>query len=396
MDHAIGTEIVRVPFDRPGVSRFLRVAYLVYRHDRLWVAPLESDALLTLSSRNPFYQHARIELWIARAGGRDVGRIAAIVDDHFHPPSGQPTAFFGYFECIDDPGISGALLRTVKDWARARGLERVLGPMNPSANDECGLLVQGFDTPPALMTTYNPPYYARLIEAAGFQKAKDLLAFDIQVAGSPAQRMERVALRFEKRNPELELRPVLKRTLDAELPHIKRIYNESWEKNWGFTPMTDAEIDFLAVRLKPLLTEGLVWIATQGGEPAGFLLIILDYNQVLQPLRGRLLSRGLFRALPYLLNLRTPDACRVIALGVRPEFRRRGIETVMLHRALQTVNRLKLQSADASWVLEENIPVQQTIAHQGGKVSKVYRLYESGSQHAEDPQQSTSGDSNAA
>lgn len=365
-----------VPFDRTGVLRFLRVAYPIYRSDPHWVAPLESDGLLTLSTGNPFYRHAAIQLWVARQGNRDLGRIAAIKDDHYQAPSRQPTAFFGYFECANDLAVSGPLFEAAKAWARERGQHRILGPMNPSANDECGLLIQGFDSAPALMTSYNPPYYPQLIEAAGFSKAKDLLAFDIEVAGSPAQRMERVTARFRQRNPGLQIRPLTKRTLASDLPLIKRIYNDAWEQNWGFTPMTDAEIDFLANRLKPILTEGLVWIATQDQEPVGFLLILLDFNQVLKPLRGRLLSPGLFQALPYLLNLKTPDACRVIALGVRPDFRRRGIEILMLHEALQTVNRLRLRNADASWVLEENLAVQQTIAHQGGKVSKVYRLYE--------------------
>lgn len=370
------TQIVPVSFDRPGVRRFLDVAARIHRREPNWIAPLQSDALKNLSSRNPFYDHAEVQLWIARRDGQDVGRIAAILDRQYRPPWNEPTGFFGFFESVNDRSVSDALFRAVDEWARPLGLRRLLGPMNPSANDECGLLVQGFDDAPTVLTPYNPAYYPALVEAAGFRKAKDLLAFEFDLRQSPVERLGRIAHRFRERNPHLAIRPVTRRSLPDDLPLIKRIYNEGWEDNWGFTPMTDAEIDWTAGRLAPLLTEGLVWLACEHDQPAGALIALLDFNQVLQPLRGRLLGPGLLRALPFLLGVRHPTRARVLLLGVRPEFRRRGIESVMLHEGLRTGQRLGLRTAEASWVLEDNAPVQQTIAHQGGRISKVYRLYD--------------------
>ena len=369
-------QIVHLPFNRAGVRRFLEMSHTVYRSDRHWVAPLLIDALSNLSPRNPFYDHATIEMWVARRGGCDVGRVAAIADRHFRPPSGTPTAFFGFFESTADTGVSGRLFETMFAWSRAHGFERVLGPMNPSANDECGLLVEGFDSDPTVMMSYNPAYYPGLIEAAGFGKARDLLAYEIDLAQSPLQRLERVARHFGRKNPDLRLRPLRRRTLAQDLPLLKRIYNEAWEDNWGFTPMTEAEIDFLAGRLRHLLVEGFAWLAEEAGEPVGLLVNLPDVNQAIKPLAGRLLSRGLPRALPYLLRLKLPPVCRVLLLGVRPRFRRRGIETVLLYEGLKAAYRAKVRMAEAGWVLENNVPVRQTISHFGGRVTKVYRLYE--------------------
>ncbi len=369
-------QVIPLPFDRSGVRRFLDMALEVYPPDSLWVAPLFIDALENLSPRNPFYDHAEIALWVARRDGRDVGRIAALHDRRYRPPWNQPTAFFGLFECLPDPAVSAALFHQVHEWARARKLQRVLGPLTSATTNECGLLVRGFEQSPTIMTPYNPPYYADLIEAAGYRKAKDLLAFDFGLSQNPMERLERVARRFRQRNPNLRIRPVTRRSLSADLPLIKRICNEGWEDNWGFTPMTDAEIDFIAGRLKPMLTEGLVWLAEEDGEPAGALIAMLDFNQAIKPLRGRLLHPGILRALTYLLNFRHPPHARVLMLGIRPAFRRRGIESVLLFEGLQAARRLRLRSAEASWILEDNLPVQQTIAHQGGTPSKIYRLYD--------------------
>jgi GNAT superfamily N-acetyltransferase len=226
------------------------------------------------------------------------------------------------------------------------------------------------------MMPYNPRYYAKLIEDAGCTKTKDLLAFGFDIANGPKERFARFMAKFRKREPEVRIVPIAKKTLTAQLAKVKRVYNQAWEKNWGFVPMTDAEIDFMAERLKPLLTGGLAFVAETPKEPIGFLLAMPDYNEAFQPLRGRLLSPGLFRALPYLLGWKTPQYVRCLTLGVTAGYRGRGIEAAMLAESLTTCLQKGFQRGEASWILEDNLAVQRTIGLFGGEVYKRYRVYE--------------------
>ena len=361
---------------RAELRRFDSVAHSLYRDDPHWVAPLFSEVEAVLGPGNPFFQHAEIQLWVATRHGRDVGRIAAILDRTHNAVHGERTAHFGFFESPDDPAVGEALFDAVGAWAKERGMDRLVGPMSPSINDECGLLVDGFTSPPALMMAYNPPVYAALVEAAGFRKAKDLLAFHIDLARCPAARIERLSAGFRRRNQDLVVRPVTKRSLADDVPKIKRIYNEAWEKNWGAVPLTDGEIDLLVARLKPLLIDGLVWLAETPDEVAGFMLALPDANEIIHPLRGRLLSPGLFRALPYLVGWRCPRMFRLVALGTRAEFRGRGIEAVMFAETLKSALTHGFRACEASWVLEDNRPVRQLIGWFDGTAHKTYRLYE--------------------
>jgi GNAT superfamily N-acetyltransferase len=313
---------------------------------------------------------------MAVRGGEDVGRIAGIVDATHHAVHGERVAHFGFLESIDDVAVTAALFSTVAAWARAAGCDRVVGPMNPSINDECGLLIDGFDSSPVLMMTYNPPCYRRLVEAAGFAKAKDLIAFYIDLAEAPAARLERLARDFRRRHPQLTVRPVLKSTVAADVPKLKRVFNEAWEKNWGAVPLTDGEINLLAERLVPLVVEGLVWIAEQNGEVAGFLLAVPDANEILRPLRGRMFSPGLVKALPYLIGWKQPRLLRVVALGTRREFRRRGLEAMMFAETLRKARELGFVGAEASWILEDNVPLLRLLEAFAANPYKTYRVYE--------------------
>ena len=249
------------------------------------------DLKKVFTDRNPFFEHAEMQLWVAVHEGRDVGRIAAIEDRSFNARQPIPTAYFGFFESIESVEVSAALFAAAERWSAQRGFVRIIGPMNPSSNDECGLLVQGFDRRPVFMMPYNPRYYLDLVAQAGFQKSKDLIAFDIDLRQTPMQRLERVAARYAKRQSDIHFRPVRRKTLRADLAKVKEIYNEAWDDNWGFVPMTDGEIDFMAERLKPMLAEGLVWLAETDEQPVGFLLAMPDFNEALQPLRGPVVER---------------------------------------------------------------------------------------------------------
>jgi GNAT superfamily N-acetyltransferase len=374
----MSSETQIVPLSRrPGdVMRFLRVSYGIYQDDPHWVAPLLMDVKKVFTDANPLFGHAEMQLWVARRGGQDVGRIAGILDHSFNDFQKDNATFFGFFESVNDAAVSQALFAAVLDWTRQKGARRVLGPMNPTSNDECGLLVEGFDSPPVLMMTYNPRYYLDLVTAAGFRKAKDLLAYRVDVAASPMERLDRLAERVRKRNPDLTFKPVRKRTLTEDLAKVKEIYNVAWEANWGFVPMTDAEIDFMADRLKPLLVEGLVWLVESPKEPIGFMLALPDYNQAIKPLRGRLLTPKLLGFLPYLFQWKCPTWCRVIILGVKEAYRNRGLESVMLSEGFKTGLKVGFTDAEASWVLEDNNPMVRLMDIFGGRIYKRYRIYD--------------------
>ncbi|HEU5069827.1 MAG TPA: N-acetyltransferase [Verrucomicrobiae bacterium] len=369
-------EIIALTRQPRDVRRFFKLAYRIYDGDPRWFAPLLMDMHKVFADANPLFTHAEMQLWVARRDGRDVGRIAGVIDRNHNAFHQERTAFFGFFECVDDAAASAKLFEAVAAWAKQKGMDRLLGPMNPTTNDECGLLVDGFETPPVFMMTYNPRYYVKLLEGAGFRRAKDLLAFEFAVAGSPQERLKRFQEKFRKREPDLRIVPLAKKTLKEQLVKVKAVYNQAWEKNWGFVPMTDAEIDFMAERLKPLLTDGLAFLAETPQEPVGFMLAMPDFNEAFLPLRGRLLSPGLLRAVPYLLGWKAPRYVRCVTLGVTAKARGRGIEAAMLAEGVFTSLRLGIQRCEASWILEDNVPVIRMIELFGGKVYKTYRIYE--------------------
>src|SRR5437899_130983 len=357
------------------VDRFLKVSYRIYENDPNWVAPLLMDLKKVFTEENPLFEHAQMQLWVAKQGGRDVGRIAGIVDEHYNRAN-EPAVFFGFFECVNDSGVCRRLFQALSEWARQKGLTRMLGPMNPTTNDECGLLIEGFGSAPVFMMTYNPPYYVSLLEGEGFRKAKDLLAFHMDLAKIPMDRLSRLAAKVRERNPGLSLRPVLKRTLKADIVKVKEVYNAAWQDNWGFVPMTDAEVDFMAARLKPLLMEGLIWLAEVGSEPVGFLLALPDYNIALQPLKGKLLTPRVLGFIPYLFGWKRPPRTRVLTLGVKEKFRSKGLETAMLIEGLKVAFDAGVRESEASWIMEDNVMMCRILEAIGGKAYKRYRILE--------------------
>jgi len=370
-------DIEIIPLSRTGgdVMRFLEVSYGIYANDPNWVAPLLMDLKKVFTDANPLFEHAEMQLWVARRGGRDVGRIAGIVDRAHHEVTGQKTAFFGFFEAVEDPVVSRRLFQALHDWARGKGLRQVLGPMNPTTNDECGLLIDGFNSPPVFMMTYNPQYYIPMIEAEGFVKAKDLIAYHFDLSAIPMDRLTRIAGKVKARHAGLQFRPIRRKTLDADLAKVKEVYNSAWQANWGFVPMTDREVDFMAERLKPLLMEGLLWLAEAGTEPVAFLLALPDYNGPLQPLKGRLLTPKLFGFLPYFLGWKRPTRTRVLTLGVKEKFRGRGLESALLIEGLKVGFEAGVRESEASWILEDNFMMCRMLEAIGGKPYKRYRIY---------------------
>jgi hypothetical protein len=370
--------VERLGRSRPELHRFFDVADRIYAGDPNWVAPLRSDLATVFDGANPFFRHGEMQLFIARRGGEDVGRIAAIVDRNHDAFHGEKAAFFGFFESVDDAEVAGKLVEAAAGWGRERKATVLRGPMNPTLNDEAGLLVDGFDSPPVMMMTYNPPRYAALLEAQGLRKAKDLLAYWFPLEEKPLERVARVAERFHKRSGHIRVRNVTRRGLDGDLAKIREVYNEAWEKNWGFVPMTSEEMDFMAKRLKPLLVPELLWLAeaprADGSlEPIAFMLMLPDYNVAIAPTRGRLLPFGWLR---FLLARRKIKTVRVLTLGVKRPWRNSGIQSIMMADSLRFLLDNGYTGAEVSWLLEDNDLVIAAVRMWGGKLYKTYRVYE--------------------
>jgi GNAT superfamily N-acetyltransferase len=366
---------------RRDLADFVHLPFRLYRGDPVWVPPLKADQRKLLDpSRHPFYgggRDAEIELFLARDGGRPVGRIAAICNHAHNRAHDENVAFFGFFETIRDPGVAAELLAAAEGWARDRGADAVLGPTNPSTNYECGLLVEGFERPPVLMMTYNPPWYAELVEAAGYTKAKDLYAYLSPVHDASLARLKKLAARTEKRNPGLTTRSADLARFDSEVAIIKKLYNAAWEKNWGFVPVSDAEFDALAEELRNLVNPDLVRIAFVDAEPVAFILTVPDWNPVLRDLGGEP-WRHPFKVLKHLLftTAESLPGIRLILLGIREGYRNRGIEALLFANGIEVALEAGYEWCEYSWILEDNELTKRAVRLMGGELDKVYRIYE--------------------
>lgn len=370
-----GVAIERV-VDKAGVDRFIRFPWKVYQGDPNWVPPLISDMKFVLGDENPFFRHAEAAYFLARKNGDVAGRIAAIVDRSHINLHKEQAGFFGFFECLPDVAVARALLDAAAAWLKERDIDIMRGPMNPSTNDECGFLLEGFDSPPMIMMTYTPPYYLDYMERCGLIKSRDLYAYISVIKDvSSAGRLERLSSGVRARVPGLVVRPADMKNFRKELAAVKDIYNSAWGHNWGFVPMTDEEIDSMAKRLKPLIVPELLIMAEVDGRPAGFFMAVPDYNQVLRRINGRLGPLELFKFLWY--SRRISDI-RVLTLGVKEEFRKKGIEGLLYLESFKAAVRRGYKRAEMSWILEDNMPMRRGCELMGGKVYKKYRIYEKG------------------
>ncbi len=359
--------------NKKDLLTFIRFPWKIYKNNAYWIPPLIKEQLQKFSTKSPFRSHAEMILYLAYQGEEIVGRIAGIIDRNYVEFHQEKTGFFGFFECVNASEVSNLLLSSVVFWLKERGMEKIMGPMNPSTNDECGLLIDAFDRSPCLMMPYNPPYYPTLIENEGFKKAMDLYAFLLEKDTFHHARLERVTQRILKKEPNLSVRPLNLRRFNEELMIIKEIYNNSWSKNWGFVPMTEEEIDDLAKHLKPLVVPDLVLFAYLGDEPVGFSAALPDYNVVLKHLNGKLGPLGLIK---FLYFSRKIKLVRIMLLGIKLPFQKRGIEGLLYIETFKRGIAKGYLQGECSWILENNILMQHGIEAMGGKRYKTYRIYE--------------------
>jgi GNAT superfamily N-acetyltransferase len=354
-------------------ERFIKFLWKIYEKEPHWVPPLLMDRRKLMDKKkNPFYQHADAEFFLAERDDRLVGRIAAIVNHNHNKEHSENIGFFGFFECINDQSVADALFDAARDYLKKKGATALRGPANPSVNDEYGLLVDGFELNPVLLMPYNPPYYVTLTERYGFKKAKDLHAYLLSQDTVYTDRLERANNIVKQRN-NLTLRSLEMRDFDRDAAIMKDLYNAAWAKNWGAVPMTDAEMDALAADLKPIVIPDLVLFAEVRGKPIGFGLSLPDINIALKHnKKGRLLP-GLLRLF---LHKKEINMVRIIVLGVLPEYLNTGAAGVLFYETATRARKLGYQYGEAGWVLEDNDAMVKAAEAMNGKLSKRYRIYE--------------------
>ena len=357
-------------------AAFIKFSWQIYKDDPAWVPPLLLERKQFIDrARHPFFEHGDAALFLARAGGKTVGRIMASDDPNYNALHRTNVGCFGLFECINDPAVAAALFDAAADWLRHRGRIEIMGPIDYSTNYVCGLLIEGFQYPPTILTAHNPPYYGELIERDGFAKMMDLYAWWFSDATKAAARLRKLARRLQTRTRFI-VRAGNLGDLPAESARLRRIYNEAWRDNWGYVPFTESEFAHMTKEMKPLLRPELTAIAEVDGEEVGFILALPDINVALQKINGRLttfgIPIGLIRLLYEKQRLRR---ARLIAMGVCPEFRQHGVAEMLVLRIIEEAM-FKLEfKGELSMTLENNVMINRFLEAIGAQRYKTYRIY---------------------
>ncbi len=364
---------------RRELKRFVKVPFRLHRDRPQWVAPLIFERMEFLTpKKNPWFEHGEAELFVAERDGEAVGRISAHLDRRWDEFQGGSDAMFGFFETADDPEVAAALLDAATVWARDKGRNRILGPMDFTTNDEIGILIDGYDRRPMILEPWHPPHYRELIEAEGFEKAMDVQMWELQFGDlKQGERFDpsiHAAAEKALHDEGIAIRNMSKRDMAGEVRRFMDVYNEAWGDNWGFVPITDAEVEFQAKNLKQVIDEDWAYMAEKDGEVVGAALTLPDINQVLAKLNGRLLPFGWLR---FLLGKGKVDQLRVFALGVKHDYRHSGVAAGLYLKHLETAAAPgKIEGGEMGWILETNGPMNRAMEGMGGKVVKRYRIFE--------------------
>ncbi|MFN7993185.1 MAG: hypothetical protein U0Q18_06275 [Bryobacteraceae bacterium] len=322
--------------------------------------------------KHPFYAHADLQCFVAQRNGEAVGRVAAIVDRNYNSFQNEEAGFFGFFESADDVEIARGLMESARKWLVGRGAKVIRGPVNPSTNYECGMLVDGFDSSPNVMMPYNPPSYPKLLEAVGLRKSKDLLAYCSTPNEVYDSKIERVADRVAS-SSDVKIRQIEMKRFGEEVEAIWKLYNSAWERNWGFVPMTREEFLHEAAEMKQILRPELVLVGEVQGRPVGFALALPNINQALKHAGGKLFPFGLVKIL---YHQRLIKELRVVALGVVEEYRTAGVAAGFYAALIRNARKLGFGHSEMSWILEDNILMNRSLEAMGAKKYKTYRIYE--------------------
>jgi hypothetical protein len=364
---------IRPVLTKTDFRKFMLFEWVPYRGNPNWVPPLRLDRRKTLDrKKNPFFQHAEMEMFLAERNGSVVGRIAAITNDNHIKEHNEKVGFFGFFECLDDQEAATALLDAASAWVKGKGMEAIRGPVSPSVNDLYGLLTEGFDKSPTILMAYNPEYYRPLIERAGFSSIKELYAYVVSQEKVFTEKLVRMS-EVVKQRTGVTFRHLDMKNFDREVETIHELYSRGWEGNWGEVPMTDAEFAFLAKDLKPIVDPRAVFIAEIKGKPVGFSLSLPDLNMVLKDNRKGYLLPALFRLLLFKKRI---NFVRIIVLGVLPEYSHTGIGAVLFYETGRRCVAAGYPAGEASWVLEDNVMMNRGAELMNADLTKRYRLFQ--------------------
>jgi len=360
-----------------GIKAFVDFQYDLYRNDPYWVGDLKSNACTLLTpGKNPFWQHAERKLFMAYRDGKPVARVAAIINDEHNRYHDDKVGFFGFFETASDKEASHAVLAAAAAWLKDRGMESMRGPMNPSTNDSCGLLISGFDSFPKIMMPYNPTYYGAILEEFGLEKAKDLLAYIRFSETEVSERLKKIIARIETRK-DWRMRELHIGALEHELEIVREIYNDAWSENWGFVPITPPEMAQAAKELKPILTPDCGHIIEVDNQPVAFSVIVPDVNMALRKINPDLnVFNAAYNIIKLLVEIKKIRQGRLMLLGVRKDFRMRGFDLVLIKKVIETCRKKEWLHGELSWILEDNQKIISVIEECGGRVYKKYRVYE--------------------
>jgi len=368
---------VREVTGKAMMDEFIRVPWSIYRDDPNWVPPLLMERRDALSAKkNPFFQHAEWKTWIACRDGKAVGRISAQIDRLFLQSQDETTGFFGLIEAPDDPAIFAALFSSAENWLKAKGMKRVLGPFNLGINQEIGLLVEGFDTPPYIMMGHALPYYGRLIESLGYTPDQDTLAYEVHANqfGMP----ENMRKLLERQGHRITERAFNRKKRHDDFETMRSIFNDAWSRNWGFVPFTEEEFQAVGKELLMLLPDDFIRIAEVDGQPAAFIAMLPNINEVIGDLDGRLLPFGWAKLL-WRLKVRSVKSARIALMGVRREYQRTRLGPALAFLTMtgleEPASRRGIEHAEMSWILEDNQGMRNIAEQIGGKITKRYRMY---------------------
>jgi hypothetical protein len=367
-----GVEVVAVD-NKQALNAFVELPFAIYGDDPLWVPQLRIAVKELLDrEKHPFYANAEAEFFLARRDGKVVGRIAAVLDRNHNRFHGEKAGFFGFFECVNDVEVARALLTMAREWTFDRGAEFLRGPVSPSTNYECGLLIDGFDTSPMVMMTYNPRYYPELLDRVGLRKAKDLYAYLSNANTIDMKKIDRVADKALKTNG-VRVRPINMKDFQRDVEKVWEVYGAAWMRNWGFIPMTREEFFLMGKEMKMILKPELVLIGEVGNRVVGFALALPDVNQALKPAHGSLFPTGLLKILYYQRLIKN---VRVLALGVVEEYRASGLAAGFYATLVRNARKLGYGDCEMSWILEDNVLMNRSLEVMGAKRYKAYRIYE--------------------
>lgn len=367
---------VREVIGRKALRTFIRVPWSIYKNDPNWVPPLLMERKEALSSKHPFFKHAKWKAWVAFREGVPVGRISAQIDELHQQRYNNKTGFFGLIEAPDNDVVFSALLATAESWLRENGMRRIIGPFNLGINQEIGILTEGFDTPPCVMTSHSPRYYGASIEKCGYLGVQELLAYelDIHTYTTPSTRQELI----DRTSGRIKVRQLNRKTMGADFEVMRDIFNDAWQDNWNFVPFTREEFTAVGKELLKVVPHDFLQIAELDGEPAAFIAMLPDINMAIADLNGRLLPFGWAKLL-WRMKVRFPERCRVALMGVRKKYQNTIFGPAMAFMVVDSVLGPGLSKGgkrvELSWILEQNKPTRNMIEKFGGKITKRYHMY---------------------